>query len=100
MKSEQQTRTQAHQTGSMTQITTVSPSQRRDTYLLKDVRTRVIDRVRSRQSEIETTIFTRILDAVPDQVGADDVLYMAGLRATITAIVEYVLAGINMETAR
>lgn len=39
----------------------MSPSHRRDTYLLKDVRARVIDRVRSRQSEIETTIFTRIL---------------------------------------
>ncbi len=75
---------------------TASPSRRSDTYLLRDVRVRVIDRVRSRQSELEATIFTRILADVPDQVGADDVLYMAGLRATITAIVEYGLAGIGM----
>jgi hypothetical protein len=77
-------------------MTTVSPSRQSDTYWLKDVRARIIDRVRSQQSEIETTIFARILADVPDQVGADDVLYMAGLRATVTAIVEYGLAGIGM----
>jgi hypothetical protein len=55
----------------------------------------VVLRLRARQAEIEDAIFTRVRDAVPDPVGLADAEYVAGLRATVGAVVDYGLEGIE-----
>ncbi len=56
--------------------------------------------LRLRRLEIEESIFARVLADVPDSVGVGDVEYLAGLRVTITAVVEYYLAGIDLGEER
>ncbi len=63
---------------------------------LEEVRAGVVAGLRLRQLEIEEAIFAHVFDGVSDPVGAGDEEYMAGLRATITAVVEYGLAGIDI----
>jgi hypothetical protein len=67
---------------------------------LEEVRAGVVAGLRLRQLEIEEAIFAHVRDGVSDPVGAGDEEYMAGLRATITAVVEYGLAGIDMGEER
>lgn len=47
--------------------------------------------LRARRAEIEGAIFSRI-DAVSDSTGSDDPAYVAGLRAAVSAAIEYGLA--------
>lgn len=67
---------------------------------LKEVRASVVAGLRSRRPEVEESIFAHVLDGVPDPVGVGDAEYLAGLRATITAVVEYCLAGIDLGVER
>jgi hypothetical protein len=64
------------------------------------VRAGVVAGLRLRRPEIEEAIFAHILDGAPDSVGVVDAEYMTGLRATITAVVEYGLAGIDLGEER
>jgi hypothetical protein len=57
-------------------------------------RARFVERLRDRRSETEETIFARVR-AVGDGAGASDAEYLAGLRATVSALVEYVLAAVS-----
>jgi hypothetical protein len=53
-------------------------------------------RLRLRHSAIEEVIFARIRDPVSfGSAGSEDAEYLAGLRATVTAVVDYVLTGIE-----
>jgi PucR C-terminal helix-turn-helix domain len=51
--------------------------------------------LRARQGEIEEAVYARVRDAVPDPVGLADAEYVAGLRATVGAVVRYGLEGIE-----
>lgn len=55
----------------------------------------LVARLRARAAEIEQEIFTRVREAVPDPAGDCDAEYLAGLRATVAAGVEFVLRGIE-----
>lgn len=59
-----------------------------------DVRV-VVARLRGRRQEIERAIFARVRDAVLDPIGFADAEYVAGLRMTIAAAVEYGLTGLE-----
>ncbi len=74
----------------------MSRNGRGDAYSLDEVRADVVTGLRLRQLEIEEIISTRVLHGVPDKIGTEDVEYVTGLRATITAVVEYGLAGIGL----
>jgi hypothetical protein len=53
-------------------------------------------RLRLRHSAIEEVIFTHVRDPVSfGSVGSEDAEYLAGLRATVIAVVDYVLTGIE-----
>jgi len=53
-------------------------------------------RLRLRHSAIEEVIFTRIHDPVSfGSAGSEDAEYLAGLRAAVVAVVDYVLTGIE-----
>ena len=53
-------------------------------------------RLRLRRSAIEEVIFARIRDPVSfGSAGSEDAEYLAGLRATVAAVVDYVLTGIE-----
>jgi PucR C-terminal helix-turn-helix domain len=56
-----------------------------------DMQRAITGRLRVRQAEIEDAIFSRV-DAVSDSTGSDDPAYVAGLRAAVSAAVEYGLA--------
>jgi hypothetical protein len=58
------------------------------------VRVALADALRARRAEIEEVIFTGIR-SIADSLDASDVEYVAGLRATVSAIVDYGLAGIE-----
>ncbi len=60
---------------------------------LEEVRAGVVKRLRDRRSEIEEVLFARAR-AVSDHPGWD-AEYLAGLRATVTAVVDYVLTAIE-----
>ena len=62
---------------------------------VEDVRIGVGARLRARRAELVGTIFARVRDGVFGAVGARDAEYVAGLRATVVAVVEYVLEGIE-----
>lgn len=62
-----------------------------------DIRTAIVERARSRRSEIEEAIFARIEEAVPNAVGRSDPDYQAGMRAAIMALIDYGLDGIGEE---
>ncbi len=60
----------------------------------QDVHVGIASHLRARRLEIEQAIVERI-GAVPDPVGDQDAEYRAGQRATVTAVVDYDLAGIE-----
>jgi diguanylate cyclase with GGDEF domain/PucR-like helix-turn-helix protein len=55
----------------------------------------VVERLRPQCSEIEETIFAHVRDALPDPIGDEDAEYVVGLRAAVTAAVDYGLTGIE-----
>jgi hypothetical protein len=55
----------------------------------------VVAGLRARRREMEDAIFARVRVAVADSVGGD-AEYVAGLRATVTAVVDYVLTGLEL----
>lgn len=58
--------------------------------------TGVVMRLRLRRAAIEEVIFARIRDPSSfGSAGSEDAEYLAGLRATVTAVVDYVLTGIG-----
>jgi PucR C-terminal helix-turn-helix domain/GGDEF-like domain len=60
----------------------------------------VVTRLRLRHSAIEEVIFARIRDPASfGSVGSEDAEYLAGLRATVAAVVDYVLTGIEQGEA-
>jgi hypothetical protein len=60
----------------------------------KEGRAGLAKRLRERSSEIEEVIFAQAR-AVSDQASDTDAEYLAGLRATVTAVVDYGLSGIE-----
>lgn len=62
---------------------------------LEEICTGLVERLRSRCSEIEETIFAHVRDALPDQIGDEDAEYVVGLRAAVSAAVDYGLTGIE-----
>jgi hypothetical protein len=62
---------------------------------LEQIRVEVAERLRSRRSEIEETIFAHVREAVPDWVAEEDAEYALGMRAAVSAAVDYGLAGIE-----
>jgi PucR C-terminal helix-turn-helix domain len=62
---------------------------------------RVAMRLRMRHAAIEEVIFDRIRDPVSfGSAGSEDAEYLAGLRATVAAVVDYVLTGIEQGEER
>jgi AcrR family transcriptional regulator len=59
----------------------------------------VVERLRSRRSEIEEAIFARVREGVFDPAGSEDAGYVEGLRAAVTAVVDYGLMGIEQGEA-
>src|SRR5580698_3927745 len=55
----------------------------------------VVLRLRARQAEIEDAVYARVREVVPEAVGFADAEYVAGLRATVGAVVDYGLEGIE-----
>jgi PucR C-terminal helix-turn-helix domain len=55
----------------------------------------VVHGLRGRQAEIESAIFARVGSLASGPVGDGDGEYVAGLRATVAAAVDYVLSGIE-----
>src|ERR1700683_4124416 len=62
---------------------------------LEDVRAGVVERLRARRREIEEEIFARICDTGSSHVGEDDLEYVDGLRAAVSAAVEFGLIGLE-----
>ena len=62
---------------------------------LEEISAGVVERLRSQCSEIEETIFAYVRDALPDPIGDEDAEYVVGLRAAVTAAVDYGLTGIE-----
>src|SRR5271155_1594898 len=62
---------------------------------VEDARAAVVGRLRSRQVELIAVIFARMRGDEFDRAGDEDAEYLAGLRATVEAALEYVLAGIE-----
>ena len=60
-----------------------------------DGRADLAGRLRARSSEIEESIFARVRDTVLDPADNGDAEYVAGLRAAVTAVVDYGLTGIE-----
>jgi len=61
----------------------------------EDVRAGVVARLRARREELVQAIFTRIRAGALARSDDEDAEYVAGLRATVEAAVEYVLEGIE-----
>jgi AcrR family transcriptional regulator len=63
---------------------------------VQDARAGVVGRLRARQVEIEEVIFAHVRDADKfGPAGGDDAEYVAGLRASVTAALDYALVGIE-----
>ncbi len=62
---------------------------------LEDVRAGVVERLRARRREIEEEIFARICDTGSSHVGEDDLEYVDGLRAAVSAAIEFGLIGLE-----
>ena len=56
--------------------------------------------VRARRGEIERAIFARVHDGLSDPAGRGDAAYLAGLRRTVSAVLDYALTGIERGGAR
>ncbi len=63
--------------------------------VLEVVRAGLVERLRARLPEIEKAIFVSIRDGVAGPAGGQDAEYVGGLRATIAAVLDYVLTGIE-----
>jgi AcrR family transcriptional regulator len=61
----------------------------------EQARAGVGERLRARRAEIDDVIFARVRDLQPGAVGLADPEYVAGLRAAITAAMDFVLDGID-----
>lgn len=64
-----------------------------------DVRVELAKRLRARRLEIEDVIFA-VVSSIADRPGHSDSEYITGLRATVTAIVDYSLNGIEQGPER
>jgi hypothetical protein len=76
----------------------VTQTQRGRRPSLDHVRASLAERLRSRHEEIERAIFARVR-AVSEPTAHEDAEYLAGLRATVAAIVDYSLLGIALGEA-
>lgn len=70
-------------------------AQGRDGRSREQARAAVAAQLRLRHEEIAQTILAYVRDTVPDRIGDLDVEYALGLRAAVTAAVEYGLTGIE-----
>jgi AcrR family transcriptional regulator len=59
----------------------------------------VVERLGAQRSEIEEAILVRVRDEVVDPVGSRSAEYVKGLRATVVAVVDYSLTGIEQNEA-
>jgi PucR C-terminal helix-turn-helix domain len=60
------------------------------------IRAALADRVRARRAELEEAIFSRVRDVTTyDAAEGEDAEYITGLRAAVTAALDYVLTGIE-----
>jgi hypothetical protein len=66
-----------------------------DTCSLDEVLSPVIERLRSRLTEIEQTIYARIREAVPDAVGDGSADYQSGVLAALAAALRYAMEAIE-----
>ncbi|HEY3960464.1 MAG TPA: helix-turn-helix domain-containing protein [Solirubrobacteraceae bacterium] len=66
-----------------------------DHKLLNEMRANIVERLRSRRSEIVQAIYDRVRDAVPDPVDNKSAEYQAGMRAAVLAVFDYSLEGIK-----
>jgi GGDEF-like domain/PucR C-terminal helix-turn-helix domain len=57
----------------------------------------LVEHLQLRRSEIEGAIFAHIRGAVPDHLGDEDAEYVVGLRAAVTAAIDYSFMGIERE---
>jgi len=73
----------------------LTPDPAADEVPIEDVRVGVVARLRARREDLVQAIFTRIRAGGLAGSGDDDAEYIAGLRATVVAAVEYVLEGIE-----
>jgi hypothetical protein len=55
----------------------------------------VVERLRSRRTELEDAIFARLREDQLDSLGSEDAEYTVGLRQAVAAAVDYVLEGIE-----
>jgi hypothetical protein len=62
---------------------------------LQEIRADIVERLRSRRVEIEQRLYVSIQESVPEPIGSQDPAYQVGVRAAITAVVEYCLQGID-----
>jgi hypothetical protein len=62
---------------------------------IEEISIGVVERLRSQCSEIEETIFAHVRDVLPDSIGDEDSEYVVGLRAAVTAAVDYGFTGIE-----
>lgn len=66
-----------------------------DGVLVDDARAVVVERLRARRDELVRAIFARVRGDAFDRAGAEDAEYLAGLRATVAAALEYAIEGIE-----
>jgi PucR C-terminal helix-turn-helix domain/GGDEF-like domain len=62
---------------------------------LQEMRADIVKQLRARRAEIEQRLYVSIQEAVPEPIGSQDPAYQVGVRAAITAVVEYCLQGID-----
>ena len=61
----------------------------------EQTRASIAERLRARRVEIEQAIFTRVQGVRTDPASREDGEYLAGVRATVAAVLDYALAGIE-----
>jgi hypothetical protein len=62
---------------------------------VNDARAVVVERLRARRDELVQAIFARVRGEEFVRAGAEDAAYVAGLRATVAAALEYAIEGIE-----
>jgi len=73
----------------------MSQGANRDERSFDEIRARVVERLRSRHSEIERAIYVRIQRDVPDPIGDENPEHQESLRATVAAVLSYALEAIE-----
>jgi hypothetical protein len=71
-----------------------------DAESLQEIRAEIVARLRARRAEIEQQLYVSIQESVPEPIGSQDSAYQVGVRAAITAVVEYCLQGIDRGSER